>query len=94
MNTQEREQLMHELKVITLLSAEEIENFRIVHGIKLAELKKFYLNRCRLPTAKECEAIKVVGFDVMMYFTEKPPELKNRIEILKQLENFSWKRKI
>lgn len=80
---------MHELKVITLLSTQEIENFRVAHSIKLTELKTFYLSRCRLPTAKECEAIKMVGFDLMMYFTDKPLVVKNNTKLLKALNE--WK---
>lgn len=91
MNTQEREQLMHELKVITLLSAEEIENFRIVNSIKLTELKTFYLRSCRLPTTKECESIKLVGFDAMMFFTEKPPGIFDKvIAALTDLKSYDY----
>lgn len=53
----EKEQMMHELKVITLMSAAEIENYCRVHKLPFGSLKQWYLTTCRLPTDKEIEAI-------------------------------------
>lgn len=61
---QEKENLLYELKAITLMPIEDIEAFLKDNKLPLTYLKKWVLAFAKLSTPKQCEALGKIPYEI------------------------------